>query len=240
MKIFPAIDIIGGEAVRLYKGDYGKVKVYDSDVCAVAKRFYDSGARFLHVVDLDGAKSGGARNFSVVEKIASATGMFCEIGGGVRSMDTIHAYLESGAGRVILGTAAINNPDLLKKAVDKYGDKVCVGVDTKNGSVAVNGWLEVTSVNGIEFCKALKDIGVKSIIYTDIAKDGALQGTNMELYEELSTIDGIEITASGGISSLDEIIRLKEIGIPSAILGKAIYEGVLELKSVIDAVGEQR
>ncbi len=237
MKIYPAIDLIDGQAVRLVKGDYGKVKVYDSDVVSVAKRFADDGAKYLHVVDLNGAKDGGTRNFSVIEKIVTATGMRCEVGGGIRTLESINTYLQSGADRVILGTAAVNNPQLLKDAVLAFGEKICVGVDTKDGAVAINGWTEVTNTDGVEFCRHLQGVGVKNIIYTDISKDGMLAGTNMEIYKKLSELDGLNITASGGISSLKEIVALKEMGIDAAILGKAIYEGVLNLKTVIDTVG---
>lgn len=237
MKIYPAIDLIDGQAVRLTKGDYGKVKVYDSDVVSVASRFASDGAKYLHIVDLNGAKDGGTRNFSVIEKIVAATGMLCEVGGGIRSVNSIKAYLESGADRVILGTAAINNPTLLEEAVGVFGEKICVGVDTKDGAVAINGWTEVTQTNGVDFCKHLYNIGVKNVIYTDISKDGMLAGTNMDIYLKLAEIAGLNITASGGISSLDEVIALKKMGTDAAILGKALYEGVLNLKTVIDTVG---
>ncbi len=236
MKIFPAIDLIDGQAVRLVKGDYAKSKVYEKDVVSVAKRFCDDGAKYLHIVDLNGAKDGNTRNFSIIEKIVASTGMFCEVGGGIRSMESIEAYLNCGVGRVILGTAAINNPSLLKGAVEKFDEKICVGVDTKNGAIAVNGWLEVTDVDGVDFCKQLKNVGVKSVIYTDISKDGMLEGTNLPLYRKLSEIDDLEITASGGISSIKELIALKEMGISSAILGKALYEGVIDLKTAIQTV----
>ncbi len=239
MRIFPAIDIIDGKAVRLHKGDYSTAKIYSDDVLSVAKGFAEDGAEYLHIVDLDGAKGGKTRNFSVIEKITTATGMFCEVGGGIRTMDSIESYLSSGAGRVILGTAAINDPALLQKAVDTYKERICVGVDTKDGAVAVNGWLELTNTNGVDFCKRLKSIGVKSVIYTDISKDGTLGGTNLDIYRELSGIDGLDITASGGISSIKELIALQDIGTHSAILGKAIYEGVLHLKSVFKALGDR-
>ena len=237
MKIYPAIDLIDGQAVRLVKGDYGKAKVYDADVVSVAKGFASDGAKYLHIVDLNGAKDGGTRNFSVIEKLVAATGMKCEVGGGIRSVDSIKAYLESGADRVILGTAAVNNPELLKVAVTEFGEKICVGVDTKDGAVAINGWTEVTDTDGVDFCKHLQSIGVKNVIFTDISKDGMLSGTNMEIYKTLAAIKGLNITASGGISSLGEIIALKEMGTDAAILGKALYEGVLNLKTVIETVG---
>lgn len=237
MKIFPAIDLIGGQAVRLYKGDYEQVKVYDRDAVSVAKRFAEDGARYLHLVDLDGAKNGATDNFSVIEKIVAATGMFCEVGGGIRTMESIATYLNSGAGRVILGTAAIKDPELLSDAISKYGERICVGVDTKNGKVAVKGWLEFTDTDGLDFCKELSASGVKSVIYTDISKDGTMSGTNLEIYEELAKIEALNVTASGGVCTLEEILKLKSFGIHSVILGKALYEGAINLKDVIQAVG---
>lgn len=237
MKIFPAIDLCGGKVVRLFKGDYGQVTEYNKDAVETAKEFYDRGARYLHIVDLDGAKDGSTRNFELIEAITKATGMYCEVGGGIRSMDSIAAYLNSGAGRVILGTAAINNPALLEEALTKYGEKIAVGVDTKNGLVAVKGWTELTETEGVGFCRELYSKGVKNVIYTDISKDGTLAGTNIEAYRELAKIEGLNITASGGISSIEEIVILDKIGTSSAILGKALYEGVLDLRAVIESVG---
>ncbi len=239
MKIFPAIDLRYGKAVRLYKGDYADMKVYDDNPVDVAKRFYAAGARNLHIVDLDGAKDGITHNFALVEKIVSATKMFCEIGGGIRTMESIAAYLESGAGRVILGTAALKNRALLEKALSVYGDKIAVGVDAKNGFAAADGWEQTTDIDGISFCKELCALGVKTVIYTDISKDGTLSGTNMEVYTRLSGISGLSVTASGGISSLEEIKMLAELGIDSAILGKAIYENVLDLSKAIECAGGQ-
>ncbi len=237
MKVFPAIDLKDGKVVRLFKGDYDKVTVYNEDAVAVAKSFYNSGARYLHIVDLDGAKDGNAANFELIERIVKATGMYCEVGGGIRTMETIDSYISHGAARVILGTAAVNNPKLLADAIEKYGDKIAVGVDTKNGMVAVKGWTETTDVKGVDFCVELKNKGVKHVIYTDISKDGTLQGTNIELYKLLAQIDGLSVTASGGVTFVDEIIKLNNYGIDSVILGKAIYEGVLDLHNVIDALG---
>lgn len=239
MKIFPAIDIRYGKAVRLYKGNYSEMKVYDDSPVEVAKRFYNAGARNLHIVDLDGAKDGVTHNFGLVEQIVSATKMFCEIGGGIRTMESIDAYLNSGADRVILGTAALNNRALLEKAVSRYSAKIAVGVDAKNGFAAADGWEKTTDIDGIEFCKELRDMGVKSVIYTDISKDGTLTGTNMAVYEKLSQIDGLAITASGGISFLEEIDKLASMGIDSAILGKAIYENVIDLSAAIARAGGQ-
>lgn len=239
MKIFPAIDLLGGKAVRLTKGDYDKSTVYSDDPVSVAKGFYADGARYLHIVDLDGAKHGKTTNFETVSKIVAATGMYCEIGGGIRDMARIESYLAAGADRVILGTAAVNNPDFRREAVQKYGDKIAVGVDAKDGFVAVGGWLETTNVNGIDFCKELAHEGVCAIIYTDISRDGMLSGTNLELYRELNKISGVEFTASGGITGIEELHTLKNMGTAAAILGKALYAGRLELKKVIEELGAQ-
>ncbi len=237
MKIFPAIDLCGGKVVRLFKGDYNKVTEYNMNAVEVAKGFYDCGARYLHIVDLDGAKDGSTRNFGLIEDITKATGMFCEVGGGIRSMDSIDRYLDSGAGRIILGTAAINDPVLLEKAIAKHGEKIAVGVDTKNGYVAVKGWTELTAVKGVDFCTELYAKGVKNVIYTDISKDGTLSGTNIDVYRELAEIKGLKVTASGGVSSIEEILTLDKIGTSAAILGKALYEGVLDLRKVIESIG---
>ncbi len=239
IKIFPAIDLRDGKAVRLTRGDYDRMTVYSDDPVSVAKDFYAAGARYLHIVDLDGAKDGTAANFEVISRIVSATGMYCEVGGGIRDDERINGYLEMGAGRVILGTAAVNNPEFLKESIRKYGDRIAVGVDADNGFVAVNGWLEVTRINGIDFCRELKSIGVSSVIYTDISKDGGLGGTNLELYRELSGEGFPKITASGGITHLEEIAELNEMGIDAAILGKALYAGKLKLKDVIELLGGQ-
>ncbi len=237
MKIFPAIDLLGGKAVRLTKGDYDKSTVYSDDPAKVAQGFYDDGARYLHIVDLDGAKSGQTDNFDTVSRIINATGMYCEIGGGIRDLERIEKYLSAGVDRVILGTAAIKDPDFRREAVRRYGDKIAVGVDAKDGFVAVAGWLETTEVKGVDFCKTLASEGVSSVIYTDISRDGMLSGTNLELYRELNKIDGIEFTASGGITGIEELYTLKEMGTAAAILGKALYAGKLDLKKVIEKVG---
>ncbi len=239
MKIFPAIDIRYGKAVRLYKGNYAEMKVYDDSPVEVAKRFHLAGARNLHIVDLDGAKDGITHNFDLVKQIVASTNMFCEIGGGIRSLDSIKSYLECGVGRIILGTAALKDRELLEKAVSLYGSKIAVGVDAKNGFAAADGWENTTDVDGVSFCKELRDLGVKTVIYTDISKDGTLTGTNMEVYKKLSEIDGIDITASGGISSIEEIVQLNKLGISAAILGKAIYENVIDLSAAIQCAGGQ-
>lgn len=237
MKIFPAIDLLGGNAVRLTKGDYGKSTVYSDDPVSVAKSFYADGARYLHIVDLDGAKSGQTDNFDTVSRIISATGMYCEIGGGIRDTDRIEKYLAAGIDRVILGTAAIKDPEFRRSAVQNYGDKIAVGVDAKDGYVAVSGWLETTAVKGIDFCRTLADEGVSAVIYTDISRDGMLEGTNIQLYRELCRTAGIEFTASGGITDMEELYALKEMGCAAAILGKALYAEKLNLKKIIKEIG---
>ena len=232
MQLFPAIDLRGGNVVRLTQGDYDKMTVYGEDPCAQARAFLDAGAKNLHVVDLDGAKDGALSNFDAVSAIIAATGMFVEVGGGIRDEARVRAYLEQGAGRVILGTAALRDFAFLQRMVDKYGEKIAVGVDAKDGFVATHGWLETSEVRGVDFCRRLRDTGVKTVIYTDISRDGKMQGTNLELYKELSQIEGLDIVASGGISSLKEIEILKN-EVYGAILGKALYLGAIDLKEAL-------
>lgn len=238
MKVYPAIDIVNQKAVRLFQGDYDEMTVYDNSPIDVAKRFQAQGARFLHVVDLDGAKEGNLANFDLVGNIAKSTNMLVEIGGGIRDEDRIKRYLEAGINRVILGTVAAENPDFAIEMAKKYGDKIAVGVDAKDGKVAVKGWKEVTSIDSFEFCRVLANGGVKTIIYTDISRDGAMKGTNIKAYRRLSEIDNVNITASGGVSSKEEINILKDI-VDGVILGKALYDGVLDLNECIEIAGEQ-
>jgi phosphoribosylformimino-5-aminoimidazole carboxamide ribotide isomerase len=233
MKIFPAIDIINGKVVRLTEGDYGKVKNYDLTALEAARNFYDDGARCMHVVDLDGAKSGNADNAKTIEKIVSSSNMFVEVGGGIRSEEQIKKYLDNGVDRVILGTVAVKNLPFVESMIAKYGEKISVGVDAYNGKVAVNGWREVTKIDSVDFCRQLRDIGVKHVIYTDISRDGGLKGTNLDIYRVLCQIELLKITASGGITYIDEIKKLKEMNIYGAILGKALYENKLSLKEVV-------
>lgn len=233
MKIFPAIDIIDGKVVRLCKGDYSAVKKYSVTPLEAAELFFSQGATNLHVVDLDGAKSGRADNAKTIEDIVSRCGMFVEVGGGIRTFDQIQKYLDCGVGRVILGTVAVKDFDFVIKAVDKFGEAVSVGVDALNGKVAVSGWEDVTEMNSLDFCKKLKNIGVENVIYTDISKDGMLNGTNLAIYEVLCQTEYPEITASGGISDVKEVQILKNMGIYGAILGKALYENKIDLSSVI-------
>lgn len=235
MKIFPAIDLYSGKAVRLFKGDYSKMTVYSENPLEVARNFEQKGAEFIHLVDLEGAKDGTTPNFETVKSIAENTRLFTEIGGGIRSMETVEKYLGAGVDRVILGTAAVENQDFLKAAVNKYGDKIAVGVDIKDGFVAVKGWTEASSYSCFDFCEKMRETGVKTLICTDISKDGAMQGTNRELYRELAEKFDIDIVASGGVSTLDDIRALKKLGLYGAIIGKAYYIGAIDLKEALEA-----
>ena len=237
MKIFPAIDLIGGQAVRLYQGDYGKKTVYSADPASVAEKFRDDGAKFLHVVDLDGAKDGTSANFDTIAAIVRRSGLYVEVGGGIRTEERIRRYLDAGAGRCILGTAAVKNFPFAAEMAEKYPDRIAVGVDARDGYVAVNGWEELSRERGPAFCERLVDAGIKAVIYTDISRDGAEQGTNLDLYRELLRIPGLTITASGGISSLSELRELRDMGVHAAILGKALYTGRLNLAEVLRELG---
>ena len=237
MQIFPATDILGGKVVRLTKGDYNEVKVYADSPAEMALEFMKSGATNLHMVDLDGAKFGSPVNFDAIREAAQIKDLFIEVGGGIRDMKRIEDYLSLGVKRVILGTAAIKNYPFVEEAVKEYGDAIAVGVDAKDGLVAINGWQETTTVNSVDFCKKLRDTGVKTVIYTDISKDGMLSGTNLEIYKELSKIEGLDIVASGGITFIDEIRTLNEMNIYGAIVGKAVYEGKLDLAETLKAAG---
>ncbi|MDD3920737.1 MAG: 1-(5-phosphoribosyl)-5-[(5-phosphoribosylamino)methylideneamino]imidazole-4-carboxamide isomerase [Eubacteriales bacterium] len=233
MLIFPAIDLSGGKAVRLTQGDYDRKTVYADDPAAVAKSFIEAGATCLHMVDLDGAKTGSPVNSDAIRAVCAVPGLFTELGGGIRSMEQIERYLSFGIDRVILGTAAFRDPDLLLEALHTYAEKIAVGVDAKNGFVALSGWLELTEQKGVDFCKVLRDMGVRTVIYTDISRDGALSGSNLELYRELSEISGLNVVASGGVSFEKEITALRDMGLYAAIVGKAIYEGKLSLPRVL-------
>jgi len=237
MQIFPAIDLRGGQVVRLCQGDYEQETVYGTDPKAQARIFIDAGAQYLHVVDLDGARDGTAANFDTIAEIVRQGGLYIEVGGGIRTEERLRQYLDLGVGRCILGTAAVRDFGLTARLARKYGDQLAVGVDAKDGYVAVNGWKEVSREKGVDFCRRLRDAGVKAVIYTDISRDGAGRGTNLELYEELARIEGLEITASGGISSLEELRLLDRMGVRAAILGRALYDRRLDLPSVIREVG---
>ena len=234
MNIFPAIDLFDGKAVRLYKGDYAEMTVYSENPVEIAKDFEKSGASFMHVVDLQGAKTGKTDNFETIKKLVEHTSLFVEVGGGIRSMEIVDKYLSCGVSRVILGTAALENEAFLIEAVAKYGDKIAVGVDIKDGFVAVRGWIEKSQVDAFEFCQKVQDVGVKTIICTDISKDGAMKGTNHELYKKMSEKFSLQIIASGGVSSINDIKRLREQNLYGAIIGKAYYTGAINLKEAIE------
>ena len=235
MNIFPAIDLYDGKVVRLFKGDYSQMTVYSDNPLEVAKDFEAQGAKYIHMVDLEGAKSGGTPNFETVSKIAQNTELFTEIGGGIRSLDTVEKYLSAGLDRVILGTAAVNDPAFLRADVGQYGDKIAVGADIKDGFVAVKGWTETSEYSCFDFCKKMCEIGIKTLICTDISRDGAMKGTNRELVKELSEKFDINITASGGVSSLEDIKALKKLNLYGAIIGKAYYIGAISLKEALEA-----
>lgn len=237
MQIFPAIDLRGGQVVRLYQGDYERETVYGSDPRAQAMEFIGAGARYLHVVDLDGARDGTTANFESIAAIAGLGGLYIEAGGGIRTEERIRRCLDLGVSRCILGTAAVKDFDFTARMAQKYGEQIAVGVDARDGYVAVNGWKELSREKGVDFCRRLRDAGVKTVVYTDISRDGAGRGTNLELYEELVRIEGLAITASGGVSSLEELRRLEAMGVRAAILGKALYAGRLDLRTVIREVG---
>ena len=234
MELFPAIDLIGGCAVRLVKGDYTQKTVYSDNPAEVAKSFAAAGAKYLHVVDLEGAKDGGTPNLETIQNIVENGGLSVEVGGGIRSEEVIQKYLDAGVFRVILGTAAVQNPAFLEEMVQKYGEKIAVGVDIKDGMVAIKGWTEVSAESCFDFCEKLQKIGVKTIICTDISKDGLLSGTNLELYKELSEKFSVDIVASGGVTTLDDVKKLAEMGMYGAILGKALYTGNIDLKAAVE------
>ena len=237
MKLFPAIDLFDKKAVRLYKGDYNQMTVYSSNPIEIALDFKKQGAKCMHLVDLEGAKSGLTPNIETVKNIVEKSGLKAEIGGGIRSLEVIERYISAGVSRVILGTAAVTNPEFLTQAIAKYGDKIAVGVDMKDGFVAIKGWTEKSEQEGFAFCKKMQDLGVKTLICTDISKDGAMQGANHALYERLSKELDINIIASGGVSSMEDIKRLNKLGVYGAIIGKAYYTKAIDLK---DAIKETR
>ncbi|MBQ3016167.1 MAG: 1-(5-phosphoribosyl)-5-[Clostridia bacterium] len=238
MKLFPAIDLFSGKAVRLYKGDYANMTVYNEDPVRVALDFKRSGAKFMHVVDLEGAKSGDTPNIETVKKIVKAFGGFVEVGGGIRSLEVIKKYIDAGVMRVILGTAAVTDRDFLTYAVKLYGEKIAVGVDIKDGFVAIKGWTEKSELEAFAFCRDLQIIGVKTIICTDISRDGAMKGTNHELYTKLMREVNINVIASGGVTDITDIERLSASGIYGAIIGKAYYTGAIDLKGALEVAND--
>lgn len=238
MELFPAIDLIGGCAVRLVKGDYAQKTVYSETPVEVARSFAEAGARYLHVVDLEGAKNGGTPNLETIKNIVKTGGLLVEVGGGIRSEEVIEKYLDAGVFRVILGTAAVQEPAFLEEMVQKYGEKIAVGVDIKDGMVAIKGWTEVSCESCFDFCEKLQKIGVKTIICTDISKDGLLSGTNLELYKALSEKFSVDIVASGGVTTLEDVKKLSDMGLYGAILGKALYTGNIDLKAAVQLTKE--
>ncbi len=234
MKIFPAIDLYDNKAVRLYKGDYAQMTVYNEDPVAVARAFKAAGAKQIHVVDLAGAKSGEPTHVDVVRKIVEETGLFVEIGGGIRNLSTVERYVLAGASRVILGTAAVTDETFLKEALAVYGDKIAVGADIADGKVAIKGWLEKSHYDVYAFLDKMQALGVKTVICTDVSKDGAMKGANQALYKELTKKYRLQIVASGGVSSIEDIQTLAENGVYGAIIGKAYYIGAIDLKEAIE------
>lgn len=238
MELYPAIDLRNGDAVRLLQGDYDKMTVYSHKPLELALSFQADGAKNLHLVDLDGAKDGNTPNFQVIEDIVKATDLFVEVGGGIRNMDTVRKYLEIGVGRVIIGTAAITDPRFLQEAVAAYGEKIAVGVDVKGEYVATHGWTQVSGENIYDFCAKLQNMGVKTIICTDISKDGAMQGVNLELYEKLLKRVSMEIIASGGVTDINDLELLSKAGVAGAIMGKSLYTGSIDLKGALEMMGK--
>lgn len=234
MVIYPAIDLYQGKAVRLYKGDYAQMTVYSEYPEEVAKDFLQQGATHIHLVDLEGAKSGTTPNLETVCAIKNATGLFCEVGGGIRSMEVVERYLNAGVDRVILGTAAVTDEAFLKAAVSKYADKIAVGIDIRDGYVAIKGWTEKSEENALDFCAKMEALGVKTLICTDISRDGAMKGANHGLYQVLAQKFSMDIIASGGVSSMEDVKVLAAMEIHGAIVGKAYYTGAISLKEAIE------
>ena len=234
MVIYPAIDLYAGKAVRLYKGDYAQMTVYSENPVEVAKAFAAAGATHIHLVDLEGAKIGRPANLETIRTILQETDLFAEVGGGIRDLSTVEAYLSAGVSRVILGTAAVTDPDFLEAALARYGDRIAVGVDIKDGYVAIKGWTEKSEVTAEAFFEKMQRIGVRTVICTDISRDGAMKGTNRELYRDLSEKFAIALIASGGVSSLEDVQALAAMDLHGAIIGKAYYIGAIDLKEAIE------
>ena len=234
MLIFPAIDLYEGKAVRLLRGDYAQMTVYSEHPEEIALEFAKAGATWIHLVDLEGAKTGETPNLETVKKIVSVSGLRAEVGGGIRSMEVVKAYLDAGVSRVILGTAAVTDEAFLKEALATYGEKIAVGVDIKDGKVAIKGWTVASELDAIPFCEKLQKMGVRTIICTDISKDGAMMGTNHALYGELSRRFDLQIIASGGVSSMEDVEKLARLDLYGAIIGKAYYTGAIDLPRAIE------
>lgn len=235
MILFPAIDLYEGQAVRLYQGDYRQMTVYSPDPAALAQKFAATGATHIHLVDLEGARDGTTPNLQLIRRIAAETGLFVEVGGGIRNMDIARAYLENGVSRVILGTAAVTDPDFLQNALDTWGERVAVGADLRDGQVAIRGWQQTSDEGAQAFFDRMQGLGVSTMICTDISRDGAMRGANLELYRKLAKRQGLQIVASGGVSSLDDIKALRDLDLYGAILGKAYYTGAVDLADALEA-----
>lgn len=234
MLIYPAIDLYQGKAVRLYKGDYSQMTVYSHDPASIAQDFAKAGATHMHIVDLEGAKNGTTPNYETILEIKNRGGLFCEVGGGIRTMETIERYVSAGIDRVILGTAAVTQPGFLEEAAKAYGSKIAVGMDLKDGYVAIKGWTEQSGLTAWEFCERLQKIGIETIICTDISRDGAMKGTNHDLYRELMDRFSMNIIASGGVSTLEDVEKLAKAKLYGAIIGKAYYTGAIDLARAIE------
>lgn len=234
MLIFPAIDLYEGKAVRLFKGDYANMTVYSDRPLEIARDFEAAGAKYIHMVDLEGARDGSTPNIKAVAEVAEKTDLFVEIGGGIRSMETVERYFSVGVDRVILGTAAVTDERFLREAIARYGEKIAVGVDIKDGAVAIRGWTESSGIDAFTFCEKMQAMGVQTLICTDISKDGAMMGTNRELYRKLSDRFSLQIVASGGVSTLDDVTALSSLGLYGAIIGKAYYTGAIDLRQAIE------
>ena len=235
MILFPAIDLFEKKAVRLLRGDYAKMTVYSDHPSEIALDFKAQGATHIHLVDLEGAKTGETPNFDTVLAIKESSGLFCEIGGGIRSMETVSRYLNAGIDRVILGTAAVQDEAFLCACAERFGNRIAVGVDLKDGFVAIKGWTQTSDRDAFSFCERMQQIGIQTLICTDISKDGAMQGTNVELYRTLSERFSMQIEASGGVSNLDDIKKLRALNLYGAIIGKAYYTGAINLKEALEA-----
>ena len=236
MLIFPAMDLYEGKAVRLFKGDYHQMTVYSERPAEVAEDFRDQGARYMHLVDLEGARDGQTPNLRTIQALKEKSGLFTEVGGGVRSMEIVARYLEdAGVDRVILGTAAVTDPDFVERAVRRFGDRIAVGVDVRDGFVAIRGWVEQSGLEAFAFCRRMEELGVKTIVSTDISRDGALEGVSRDMYQRMSEELSVNIIASGGVSSVEDILALKKLGLYGAIIGKAYYTGAVSLRDAIGA-----
>ncbi len=236
MVIYPAVDIKDGKCVRLVQGKFDDVTVYSDNPIEIALKWEREGATYLHVVDLDGARTGEPKNLGVITGIAAKLGIPIQTGGGIRSMDTIEYLIGKGVARVILGTSAVKNPDLVKLALEKFGNHIAIGIDARDGKVAIEGWERTSSFSAVDFAKKMEDMGAKTIIYTDISRDGMLAGPNLKAMEEMATSVGIEVIASGGVSSVQDIIDLKNAGVDGVIVGKALYTGNIKLAEALSSV----